>query len=322
MPVRNAMPYLTACLESIINQSYTNWELIAVNDHSTDLSYNELMSFSIKDNRIKLYNNSGKGIIEALRMGLNYSTGNYITRMDADDLMPLNKLKLMSEALDKNPNSLITGKVKYISTTGRGYINYQNWLNDLVDNNSYFSEIYKECAVSSPCWMIKKDTLKHCGGFDSNTYPEDYDLCFRFYKNKVNIIGIKDVLHLWRDHGSRASRNDSNYYDNRFLELKTNYFFELDYNKDKTLFLWGAGGKAKNVANLIIEIDTSFLWGCNNAKKIGHVVYNNTLIDVENVLNDTKTNYQAIITVANPYEQREIKKILKSKKHIEPFWFC
>ena len=63
MPVKNAAEYLTECIESVIEQTYTDWELIAVNDHSNDHSADILYNFSIKDPRIKVVNNKGNGII-------------------------------------------------------------------------------------------------------------------------------------------------------------------------------------------------------------------------------------------------------------------
>jgi glycosyltransferase involved in cell wall biosynthesis len=322
MPVRNAAPYLTECLDSILTQTYINWELIAVNDHSTDESYTILQAYAQKDARITTFNNNGKGIIDALKSGYAASGGNYITRMDADDLMPLNKLKLMAETLDKNPKALITGKVKYIDNLGQGYIRYQNWLNKLIDYKSHYNNIYKECVVSSPCWMVTKSTFKQCLEFNSETYPEDYDLCFRFYENNIEIIGLKDVLHIWRDSETRASRNDNNYSDNSFIKIKVDYFLKLDYDPTKTMFLWGAGGKSKNVSKLIIQKDIAFIWGCNNPNKIGHNIYDKIMQNASGILDDNTTKYQAIITVANPEEQKEIKALLKNKPNIEAFWFC
>lgn len=322
MPVRNGLPFLTECIESILNQTFTNWELIAVDDHSTDNTFDYLKSISISDKRISVAKNTSKGIIKALKTGFNISKGKYITRMDADDLMPLNKLGLMLNALLENQNSVITGKVQYINNLGEGYINYQNWLNNLVDNNNHYSEIYKECVVASPCWMMEKTLFEQCGSFNSETYPEDYDLVFRWYEKKVPVIGLQETLHIWRDHNSRASRNDDNYSDNSFLKLKLKYFFRTDFDNTKTLFLWGAGNRAKNVAKLIISNNKDFLWCCNNNNKIGRKIYEKTMFDINELLNNDNTLYQTIITISNPEEQKEIKELLKSKPNIQPFWFC
>ena len=66
-PFKNTEKYLSECIESLIGQTYANWELIAINDHSTDNSYSIVEEYAKKDGRIKLFDNDGNGIIEALR---------------------------------------------------------------------------------------------------------------------------------------------------------------------------------------------------------------------------------------------------------------
>lgn len=323
MPTKNAEKHIAECLTSIINQSFKDWELLVVNDHSTDSTRAILEEFSTKDERITFFDNKGNGIIKALQLAYKNTTGTYVTRMDSDDIMPNNKLKLMNNALQRNPDSLITGYVRYISDNELkgGYIYYQNWLNSLVDNNSHFTEIYKECVIPSPCWMVSKKNFEQCGAFNSETYPEDYDLTFRFYENKIPIVSLQEELHIWRDHQERASRNDDNYSDNSFLDIKMYYFLKLDFDKSKTLVIWGAGKKAKNIANILLKNDIPFEWACNNPNKIGHTIYDVEMQNIQTVFSE-KSQYQSIITVANKDAQKEIKRFAETKENLELFWFC
>lgn len=323
MPAKNAEKHLKDCLNSIINQSFKNWELIVVNDNSTDETEAILKFYSQEETRISYFNNSDSGIISALQLAYSKCSGNYITRMDADDIMPFDKLELMQNAILKNPNALITGLVKYIADDKLfdGYLAYETWLNNLVFNQNHFAEIYKECVIPSPCWLVSRTTFELCGAFNSEIYPEDYDLSFRFYKNKIKVIVVPEVLHIWRDHSTRASRNDSNYSDNAFLDIKVFYFLKLDFDKNKILVLWGAGGKAKKIAQILSEQKIDFVWACNNSKKIGHNIYGQILQDIETVFESEK-NYQTIMTVANKTEQKELKTNLINQTNIEDFWFC
>lgn len=323
MPAKNAEKHLKDCLNSIINQEFKDWELIVINDNSTDETETLLKEYVANEKRISYYNNSGSGIIAALKLAYSKCSGDFITRMDADDIMPFDKLLLMSEAISKNPNALITGFVKYIADDKLydGYLAYETWLNQLVLDQNHYKEIYKECVIPSPCWLVSRTTFEACGAFRSEIYPEDYDLSFRFYKNNIPIVGILEVLHIWRDHSTRASRNDSNYSDNAFLDIKTHYFLELDYDKYSMLILWGAGTKAKKIAQILIERNIPFKWACNNSKKIGHNIYGQILEDISLVFEANKT-YQSIITIANKDEQIQIKKELESKTNLKAFWFC
>jgi len=92
MPVKNTATFLKTCLNSILQQTELYWELIAIDDHSTDTTWQILQDFAKKDKRIKVLQNNGKGIIDALRLAYKNSQGQLITRMDSDDIMRPEKL--------------------------------------------------------------------------------------------------------------------------------------------------------------------------------------------------------------------------------------
>jgi len=323
MPMRNAMPYLTECIESIINQTQKNWELIVVNDHSTDNSFDILSQFAKNDERISVINNKGKGIIDALQLAYSKTSGQYISRMDADDIMPEKKLELMRSQLIQQPNSVVTGKIKYIGENLReGYQKYEVWMNTMMDKHTHYEQMYRECVIPSPAWMISRILFDKIGGFTPNTYPEDYDLTLRMYKAKIPIVAVKELVHIWRDYQERTSRNDPNYSFNSFEVLKTQYFIDVDYDDSKALVLWGGGKKGKKIAQLLIKHNIPFIFACNNPKKINQDIYGKNMENIETIFNSS-TQYQSIIAVANPEDQIEIKNTLNTQlKNVEPYWFC
>jgi len=297
MPVKNAMPYLRACLDSILDQTYQEWELIAINDGSEDNSKALLDHYAQSDARIQVHDNQGSGIIPALQSAYKYTSGDLITRMDADDIMVPSKLVDMARGLINQKESVAVGQVKYFSSDGilgDGYRKYQDWLNGLSAHGDNFNDIYKECVIPSPCWMMHRADFEKIGGFQSEVYPEDYDLAFRMYQANLNVIPCKVILHQWRDYATRTSRNDENYADNRFLHLKVHYFIEIDYDGAQQLILWGAGNKGKQIARLLIEKGIDFQWVCDNPNKIGHDIYG-VILDapIENL-----SNCQVILAVA------------------------
>lgn len=313
-PVKNGAQFLVECLDSIVNQTHQNWELLIVNDSSTDETQSILEEYAQQDNRIVVSQNKGKGIIDALITGYEKSAGEFITRMDADDIMTPNKLELLTKKLiEKGKGYLATGFVNYFSETelGQGYFNYQEWLNGLSQTESNFDDIYKECVIPSPCWMVFREDFEASGGFNSNLYPEDYELTFRFYKQELKMVAVKEVIHHWRDYATRTSRTDSNYADNYFIQLKLNYFLELDYDNSRELELWGAGKKGKEVARFLIEKGIEFDWLSNNDKKIGKEVYGVILKDSISALEIGTP--QILIAVGSMDYNREIKKALNSK---------
>lgn len=325
-PFKNTASYIDECLESIINQSYTNWELLIVDDHSTDDSYAIVENYALKEDRIKLYQNTGNGIIDALRVAFKNSSGDFITRMDSDDVMTSNKLEVLSKnLLEKGMGSVAIGQVKYFSDEGisEGYEKYQTWLNALTGKGDNYSEIYKECVIPSPNWMIHRSDLVACGAFEHDRYPEDYDLTFRFYEKGYSCIPCNEVLHYWRDYATRTSRTHEHYAQNYFLDIKLHYFLKLDHDPNRPLVIWGAGFKGKTIAQKLTENKIPFHWICDNPKKIGKKIYGQELLPFEHL--EHIKNAQSIITVANEDAQREIRSFLSSRQ-MRPmsdyYFFC
>ena len=159
------------------------------------------------------------------------------------------------------------------------------------------------------------------GAFDPIVYPEDYDLCFRFYKHKLKVIGIDYILHHWRDRSDRISRTWDEYKDNRYFNLKLDFFYELDRDKSRPLVLWGAGRNGKDMAKLILEKESYFHWVCDNEKKIGKDIYGIKMQHYNDV-NDLE-NPQIMIVVNSPDGKLEIKEILDTweKEVVKDFWY-
>ncbi|MCO6478701.1 MAG: glycosyltransferase [Phaeodactylibacter sp.] len=309
LPVYNNAPHLGECLDSILAQSEASWELIAIDDHSEDESWSILQRYALRDSRIRPRRNMGaKGIVPALTLALKYSRGSYITRMDADDLMPVDKLKILKRVLQEHgPGWIATGKVRYFSdgSLGEGYRRYERWLNHLMDTGRHYEEIYRECVLPSPCWMAYREALLICGAFGQGVYPEDYDLAFRFYKHRMRIAASGEVLHLWRDHPGRASRTVMAYAGHTFLPLKLRYFLEIDYRPSRPLAVWGAGRKGKETAKFLQEEGIHFHWVCNTPSKWGKDIYGIRMESPEAI--GELDNPQVIVLVAAPDARPVIK---------------
>lgn len=312
LPVYNAAKWLPACLDSILHQTFQEWELIAINDFSEDESHLILSQFAQKDSRIKVYKNTAKGIIPALRLAYEKSTAELITRMDADDKMVPQKLERLYEAWNANGKGhLVTGLVEYFAEDfelQEGYKKYAQWLNELSIKENNFDAIYKECVIPSPCWLMHREDLEKCEAFEPDIYPEDYDLCFRFYKNNLKIVSVKEVLHLWRDHADRSSRTQEHYSNQRFFDLKLDYFLKLDYYHSRPIVIWGAGKKGKTIAQKLRTKGVNFIWVCNNPNKVGKEILDVKMANFK--ILPTIWQPQIIITVAAPDGKKEIQEFL------------
>lgn len=251
-PFKNAGQWVGECIQSVLHQSFEDWEWIMVNDHSEDQTLSHFKSFI--DPRIKVITNAGKGIIDALQTALVHTNGSYITRMDADDIMPPDRLTKMVEALEvAAERTVVTGMVEYFGDKpiSEGYMNYQNWLNQINEEGTQWRKIYRECVIASPNWMVRKSDLIVAGGFDDLQYPEDYDLTFRWYQHGFRIVSLPDTTLRWREHPTRTSRTSYHYQQRSFFDLKIRKFLKLEHNGERVV-LWGDNVKSK-LASSILE---------------------------------------------------------------------
>lgn len=325
MAAKDTAPYLPDCLDSILAQSYQNWELIAVNDHSTDSTPEILQAYAQKDSRIKVFHSKRPLLIPTLKEGYRQAKGELINRMDSDDKMPVYKLTVMYEEWKKHgKGTIVAGGTQHFVDKGRvgdGFLRYDRWLNELARSGTHYEQIYRECVIPSHCWLIHRENFEKVEGFEPEVYPEDYDLCFRFYRAGLKIASLDMVLHFWRDRSSRISRTWEEYKDNRYFEMKLRYFLQIDRDQSRPLVLWGAGRNGKDLAKLLIKSGELFHWVCDNTNKIGLDVYGVKMQHFNEI--QLLENPQIITVVSSPKGRSEIIKILGSwgKAPVEDYWF-
>ena len=279
-PFKNAAPYLRDCIDSICRQTYDSWQLIAIDDHSEDHSVEILKSY--KDPRIEIYTNKGKGILPALQTSQEYIKGSHVTRMDADDIMPKYKLKVLIDIINTSSSfTIATGRVNYFSDTpvSQGYLSYERWLNETAEKDLFYQRIYRECVVASPNWMMYRQDFDAIGGFQQLTYPEDYDMVFKWREAGFTIKSTDSITHHWREHPQRTSRNSDTYQQDSFFRLKTPYFIEEF--KNSRIQLIGAKKKGKLIAQILKEHHCDFDWYEHDPSLIGQKLNGDIIRDIQ-----------------------------------------
>lgn len=179
MPVYNAELYLAVAVESILNQSFSDFDFIIIDDGSTDGSLDILQKYAKQDDRIRLVSRENKGIVETLNEGLAMIDTEFVARMDADDIASLDRLEKQVDYLNKNQQCLLLGsRVTIIDSDG----------DDIREMGSFFSnkEIYegflacKGQLIYHPTIVFRNSVIKTIGGYrDKYPYLEDLDLFLR-----------------------------------------------------------------------------------------------------------------------------------------------
>lgn len=204
MSVRNGGNYLQECLRSILNQSYRNFELIVINDASTDNTAEILKN--LKDKRLKIItNNKKKGLTKSLNLALKIASGLYIARMDHDDISQINRFKIQTDFLAKHKEIGVLGSSVYlIDQQGkkRGVKKFP------FRNKEILKQLFKYNPLRHSTVMLRKDLITKFGSYDEKLDgAEDYDLWLRLAKyTKLANIGLP--LLSYRIHGDRVSEKE------------------------------------------------------------------------------------------------------------------
>lgn len=200
MPVYNAEQYLSQALDSIVSQSFEDWELILINDGSTDRSESIIMDYD--DERIFYIKNPvNLKLIKTLNKGIDYCGGQYIARMDADDICHPDRLKRQVEFLDSHPQVLMCGTAAaVIDNSGKKTGHIHNLTSDdYLQINLMFSP-----SFIHPSMMIRTEVLKQNKYDEAYKHVEDYELWCRIAK-LGKVANIDDELLQYRWHDSNVS---------------------------------------------------------------------------------------------------------------------
>jgi glycosyltransferase involved in cell wall biosynthesis len=230
MPNYNYLFYLEQSVQSVLQQTFSNFELIIVDDASADGSVELLKDLQQKDARIKvLYNQENRGVVFCRNTAIEISEGQYLSFIDPDDIWNLNKLEVQLNALQNNQGNLCFSDIQIIDANGnklkkrkhsfneysyksllkRNFVPHSSLLlqRDILGNIRYPEILPKHASEK---WLMSKLGIK-------KIIHEDYALLLHIFKNKaVHAIHINEVLVLYRVH-------NNNYSGNHFKKLLSLY---------------------------------------------------------------------------------------------------
>lgn len=307
MPVFNATEWLRETLASILCQTMPDFELIAVDDASSDGSYEILESAAANDSRIRLLRSPGKGIVAALNYGVAESRGRYIARMDADDIMPHKRLELQADFLDKNAQiDLVTGKIIYLgdAVQNAGYARYVDWLNTFQTSADFANRQFIESPVAHPSVMLRREVLQ-AEAYRHGDFPEDYDLWLRLLQSGSTFATLAEPVLEWRDHGARASRTDARYDIEKFYAHKAIFLATWLKRRDVgEVAVWSGGRRTRR------RIDALRAQGISIAKfidvhprRVGQVIQGVSVVSPESFFSGPK---QFVVVYVSSRGAREI----------------
>ena len=172
LPTYNGAKFIKESIESVINQTYTNWELIIVNDCSTDDTTKIIEEYTQKDSRIKVITNKeNKKLPASLNIGFEHASGDYYTWTSDDNAYKKDAIKYMSEFLDNNQEiDLISCNADFVDENGV----FINEFTTLVKHRCPL-QLAKQCNIGA-CFMYRKEIAEKAGEYNTEMFcAEDYD---------------------------------------------------------------------------------------------------------------------------------------------------
>jgi len=251
MPCYNSADTLEEALASVIGQTFEDFEIVVVDDGSTDGTVEILRSWERRDARIVLVLGVHDGIVSALNRGLAACRAPYVVRMDADDRIHPDRIALQVSYLEAHHDvDVVSCKVKGFPDEGvrEGFRLYMEWQNSLITNEDIRREMFVESPVPHPSATFRRKRIEQIGGYQDHGWAEDYDLWLRLYLEGVRFYKLPQILLEWREHPQRLTRTDPRYSLENFLRAKAYYLCRGPLIGRDALILWGAGMMGRRIS--------------------------------------------------------------------------
>jgi glycosyltransferase involved in cell wall biosynthesis len=256
MPCYNAEATLEEALDPLQAQTHPDFEIVVVDDGSTDGSAEILAQRAADDGRIRVIGQAHAGIVPALKTGFGECRGALVARMDADDRCASDRLVKQAGFLDAHPEIDVAGCLVRLfppETVREGFEINIDWLNGLVRHAEIVREIFVESPLPHPSVMFRKKAVLAVGGYQDNGWAEDYDLWLRMALAGSRFGKVPETLVEWREHADRLTRTDGRYSLENFLRAKAHYLALGPLRDCDAVVIWGAGMMGRRLSKHLIR---------------------------------------------------------------------
>lgn len=323
LPVYNAAATIEKAVQSCLQQRFTDFELLIIDDGSTDTTSAILQKLAATDERIRIISIAHSGVTKAMNTGMENAKGKYIARMDADDEMLPQRIEKQIAFLEANPGTgLVSSLVKHGGDPEKqeGYAAHIQWINSLLTPEEISLNRFVESPVCNPSVMFRTELYRKYGGCREGDFPEDYEIWLRWLDQGVQMAKIPEVLLIWNDLPGRLTRNDPRYSAEAFERAKTGYLTEFitgqNMHKDRPLYLCGAGRITRRKSDFLAASGLSIgAYIDIDPKKIGKMYNGIPVIGLDDL--PSNENAYVVSYVSNRGAREAIREILLKKGFAE-----
>ncbi len=254
LPFRNAHSTLDAAIRSIAGQSLREWELLLINNASTDEGASKAHEWSRRDPRIQVIEEPTVGIADALNTGIAQSTAPLIARMDADDIAHPARLARQVAHMEAHPEIGVLGTRTRFKTTvekSSGMAWFVNWQNAILSPHEHNVKRFVDAPLAHPTVMFRRELVDHFGAYSTEPLPEDHELWLRWMHHGVRFAKLPEELLTWHDHPQRLSRTHAHYSVDAFFTTKAKWiaaWYARKYADGRPIIIAGTSGLCRDRA--------------------------------------------------------------------------
>lgn len=294
IPVYNVEKYIKECLDSVIRQTYKNFEVIIINDGSTDLSENICKEYEARDNRFHVYNQENQGLLQTRRNSIKKSKGEYILFLDSDDYWEYNLLDYVNREIEKSNCDLLIFRSRRVDEVGKTLrldldVFQDKTVFTLENKEILFKEFIKGSRVNS-IWgkVVKRDLIDIDADYSQFADKKGEDLLqsMPIIYNARKILYLNQPLYCYRNSTSGRGRN-----------FKPEYFSDFDTVRN-IVFLYLKKMNFDNEENM----------------KLFFSYYILTLIRYTKLLIDNSKSKELLVKTINEFKQKDL--YLKSSNYL------
>jgi len=251
VPVHQAGATLDEALASVAVQTRPADEVLVALNGCTDESAEIARRYAARDRRIVLLERPEADLVGALNDAIEQARGSLLARLDADDVMAPDRLRLQVEALDRHRDWVgVTSRVRCEAVDGgapgRGMSRYVDWLNGLTTPEAIAHARFIDSPLCQPAVTMRTSALREAGGYHRGGFAEDHDLWLRLIGAGARFGVVPEPLLTWRDHPGRLTRADPRFSAARRRALVHRHLVAGPLARGRRCRVWGAGryGKA------------------------------------------------------------------------------
>ena len=280
IPVYNVERFLAKCLDSALNQSFSDYEIVAVNDGSTDSSRTILSQYEAANTKIKVIDQENKGLGGARNTGIQYAAGEFLIYLDSDDYIPSNMLEEINSYLQEYNLDILAFDCNMVNTSGK--ILQAATVADISEEYTTLSKKQFLLLEPTACLKVYRRTLytAHAILFPERLWYEDLATVLKLVPHANRLGYLKKPLYYYVQHEASITHSKNTA---RMLEIITAFDSTLQYYK---------------TYGLLSEFHDELEWNC-----ILHVLY-----------------YSAFRFLGNKYDRNNMEKAYKYSKTVFPEW--